>query len=181
MTDEEKLVLKARELDPQAWSHIFDRHYGSVYAYVCRRVGSPPLAEDLTASVFVRALEGIGKYKYRGIPLAAWLMSITRNLVIDHFRRAGRSPQEPLDLELISKEPSPEQVAEQAVLREQLRGALEHLTEEQRQVVVLRFVDGLSSQEVSHLLDKPEGAIRALQHRALASLRRFLQREEEDA
>lgn len=115
----------------------------------------------MTASAFLRALEGIGKYKYRGIPLAAWLMSITRNLVVDHFRRAGRSPQEPLDLELISKEPSPEQIAEAAVLGDQLQGALEHLTEEQRQVVVLRFVDGLSSQEVSHLLNKPEGAIRA--------------------
>jgi len=70
LTDEEKLVLKAKELDARAWSCIYDRHYRSIYAYVCRTVGSPSLAEDLMANAFLLALEGIGKYKYRGIPLA---------------------------------------------------------------------------------------------------------------
>ena len=181
MTDEEKLVLDAKAMDPQAWSHIFDRHYRSVYAYAYRRVGNPSSAEDLAASVFVRALEGIDRYRYRGIPFAAWLMSIARNLVVDHFRRTGRSPEQHLDFELVSKEPSPQQMAEQSLLKDQLNEALGHLTEEQRQVVVLRFVDGLSSREVAHLLDKREGAIRALQHRALASLRGLLSNEEEHA
>jgi len=144
-------------------------------------VGNPSQAEDLAANVFVRAVEAIGRYKYTGIPFAAWLISIARNLVVDHFRRAGRSLEEPLEVDLVSKGPSPEQEAEQAVLRAQLQGALEHLTEEQRQVVVLRFIDGLRSTEVAHLLNKPEGAIRALQHRALASLRRLLSKGEEDA
>ena len=181
MTDEETLVVKAKELDPEAWSQIYRRHYQAKFAYAYRRLGNRTLAEDLAASVFPKGLEGIGKYKYRGTPLVAWLITMTRNLVADHFRRTGRTPQQPLDLEIVSKGPSPDQLAQEALQRERLYKALESLTNEQRQVVTLRLIDGLGTQEVGHLLNKSEGSIKALQHRAMVSLRQLLSEEVKDA
>ena len=180
MTDEEKLVLAAKELDPAAWTHMYDGYYRTIYAYVYRRVGNSSLAEDLTASVFIRALEGIGKYKYRGTPLIAWFLTITHNMVVDPFRRNGRAPEVPLNLKLVSRDPSPDQIAEANLQKERLHKALGRLTEDQRQVVTLRFIDGLNISEVSHLLDRPEGTIKALQHRAIGSLRRIMTEEVRD-
>ena len=90
MTDEEKLVIGAKELDPDAWRQIYDRDYRKIYFFIYRRVGNSSLAEDLTSGVFLRALEGIAKYKYQGFTLTAWFLAISRNLVADHFRRTGR-------------------------------------------------------------------------------------------
>ena len=180
MTDEEKLVIGAKELDPEAWSQIYDRDYRKICSFIYRRVGNSSLAEDLTAGVFLKALEGIAKYKYQGFALTAWFLAISRNLVADHFRRTGRAPEQPLNLELTSGRPTPEQLAEGTWQREALYQALDHLTEEQREVVTLRFIDGLSTAEVSHLLDRGEGAVRALQHRAIASLRRIMTQEAQD-
>ncbi len=174
MTTEEKLVLGAKELEPTAWTQIYSRDYRKIYCFIYRRLGESSTAEDLTANVFLKAVEGINNYKYRGFSLTAWLLAISRNLVADYFRRIGRSPEVPLNMELISRNPSPDQLAETAWETEELYKALGHLTEEQRQVVILRFIDGLSTAEVSYLLNRAEGAIRALQHRALASLRRIM-------
>jgi len=102
------------------------------------------------------------------------LLTIGRNQVADHYRRMSGSPEQTLPLDRASESPSPEQLAEATLQREELYRALDHLTEEQKQVVTLRFIDGLSTAEVSYLLDREEGAIRALQHRAVASLRRIM-------
>ena len=180
MTDEEKLVIGAKELDQEAWSQIYDRDYRKIYSFIYRRVGNTSLAEDLTAGVFLKALEGIAKYKYQGFTLTAWFLTIGRNLVADHFRRTGRAPEQPLNLDLTSGKPAPEQLAEDAWQREDLQRAMENLSEEQRQVVTLRFIDGLSTSEVGHLMNRKEGAVRALQHRAIASLRKIMTKETQD-
>ena len=180
MTDEEKLVMGAKELDPEAWCQIYDRDYRKIFSFIYRRVGNPSLTEDLTAGVFLKALEGIAKYKYQGLTLTAWFLAISRNLVADHFRRTGRAPEQSLNLDLTSGNPTPEQLAENTWRREVLYRALERLSEEQRQVVTLRFIDGLSTSEVGHLMNRREGAVRALQHRAIASLRRIMTEETRD-
>ena len=180
MTGEEKLVISAKELDPEAWRQIYDRDYRKIYYFIYRRVGNATLAEDLTAEVFLKALEGIAKYKYQGFALTVWFLTIGRNLVADHFRRSGRAPEQALILDVTSGKPTPEQLAEGNWQREVLYQALEHLNEEQRQVVTLRFIDGLSTLEVSHLMNRREGAIRASQHRAIASLRRMMTEETRD-
>ncbi len=180
MTDEEKLVVGAKEMDPEAWRQIYDRDYRKIYFFIYRRVGNSSLAEDLTSGVFLRALEGIAKYKYQGFTLTAWFLAISRNLVADHFRRTGRAPEQPLNLDVTSGKPTPEQLVEGTWQREVLYQALEHLSEEQRQVVSLRFIDGLSTSEVGHLMNRREGAVRALQHRAIASLRRIMTEETRD-
>ena len=177
MTDEEKLVIGAKKLDPEAWRRIYDRDYRKIYTFIYRRVGNSSLAEDLTSGVFLRALEGIAKYKYQGFTLTAWFLAISRNLVADHFRRTGRAPEQPLDLDVASGKPTPEQLVEGTWQRGVLYRAMEHLNEEQRQVVTLRFIDGLSTSEVGHLMNRRGGAVRALQHRAIASLRRIMTKE----
>ena len=174
MTAEEQLVLNAKQFNPEAWTQIYDRDYRTIYSFIYRRVGASALAEDLTSGVFLKAVEGIAKFKYRGTSLTAWLLTIGRNLVADHYRRMSGSPEQTLPLDRASEGPSPEQLAEATLQREELYRALDHLTEEQKQVVTLRFIDGLSTAEVSYLLDREEGAIRALQHRAVASLRRIM-------
>ena len=98
----------------------------------------------------------------------------------DHFRRTGRTPEQPLNLDVKSGRPTPEQLGEGAWQKEALCRALEHLSEEQWQVVNLRFIDGLSTSEGGHLMNRRDGAIRALQHRAIASLRRIMNEETRD-
>ena len=112
MTDEERLVIGAKEMDSEAWGQIYDRDYRKIYFFIYRRVGNSSLAEDLTAGVFLRALEGIAKYKYQGFTLTAWFLAISRNLVADHFRRTGRAPEQPLNLDVTSGKPTPEQLVE---------------------------------------------------------------------
>ena len=121
-------------------------------------------------------MESIEKYSYRGAPISAWLYRIARNLVIDHQRRGNRL--KPLDEVEHTRHMSenPVELAEKRLDWEELRSALGELTDEQREVVVLKFVEDLQNQEVAAIVGKNEGSVKALQHRALRSLRRVLER-----
>ncbi len=171
--NEVELVQAAKALDASAWSAIYQRHYRQVYGYIFFRTHDREQAEDLTADVFVRALRGIGGYSYRGTPLLAWLYRIARNVTADHrkamSRRAGR--------EAAGLEGEPQDAADViggAVERVDMRAAIAGLTDEQQQVVLLRFYERMSAAEVAMVMGKTEGAVKALQARALNSLRRRL-------
>ncbi len=132
-------------------------------------------AEDITSDVFVRALEGLKSFEYRGVPFSAWLYRIARDRVIDYYRRSSRQKAAvALDESLHATVESPEQAVLHGFELQELQGALEQLTEEQRLVVVLRFLGGKSLEEVARQLGKTEGAVKSLQHRALAALGRAL-------
>lgn len=172
MPEERELVMRARAGDGLAFAQLYEAYLGRVYRYVAYRVGCKEDAEDLTGQVFLRALESIGSYQWRGLPFSAWLFRIAHNLVVDHYRRRGRGGA-------VSLEEVPEPVGpggdplvglEMADVRE----ALSHLTEAQRQALLLRLVAGLSVAETARAMGKSPGAIKALQHAGLAALRRRL-------
>jgi RNA polymerase sigma-70 factor, ECF subfamily len=172
--DIERLVETARAGDAAAFGLLFDHYYRPVYRFIASRVGQPADAEDLTQLVFLKALEALPRYEARGVPFAGWLFRLARNAVIDHVR----TRRDHADLDTIADRPTSERGPdEQAVLHGELRAmgaALAELTDEQSEVVALRFFAGLSVREVAAAMGKKEGTVRGLQFRAIAALRRRL-------
>ena len=174
MQFEESLVRRAQQRDTTAFGAIYEEYFDRVYRYILVRVGTRADAEDLTEQVFLKALESIGSFTWRGAPFGAWLFRIAQNLVIDFQRRKARRQTTPLeDWESVATD-DPERDVELKMDLEELVAAVGKLTEAQRQVVALRFAGGLSIAETAGVVGKSEGAIKALQHSALASLRRIL-------
>jgi RNA polymerase sigma-70 factor (ECF subfamily) len=174
--DEKALIEQAKHRDPEAISELYNRNVDAIYRYISFRVNDSVTAEDITAEVFLKALESIEGYTDTGLPFSAWLFKIAHARVIDHWRRGQRRPQVELDESLPSEEdglPAPGAGMENADLNQ----AINLLNAEQQQVVVLKFQMGLSNEEISHIMGKTEGAIKALQHRALASLARILEKQ----
>jgi RNA polymerase sigma-70 factor (ECF subfamily) len=176
--DESRLVQQAKNGDPAAFAELYSRHHPAIYRYVLFQVGDVAVAEDLASEVFVRLVEKIDQFSYRGRPLLAWLYTVARNLVTDHHRRAERSPLLPLDEQQEADTTGPEQVAERRLMAEEVIAAVAGLTEGQRQVVLLKFIQGLDNETVAQTLGKSVGAVKSLQHRALAELRIVLERHQ---
>ena len=173
-SDERELVRRAQQRDRGAFAEIYERYHSTIYTHIYYRVGDPSTAEDLTSEVFVRVVGSIDGFVYRDRPLLTWLYTIARNLIIDHRRRAGRATMLPLDERLENGSEDVERAAELALSRRRLAVALDELTDDQRHVIILRFIEGRSLEEVAEIVGKSVGAVKALQHRALDSLRRVL-------
>ena len=174
---EDELVAAAKEHDEQAWSEIYSRHVEKIYSYIYFRVGDRSTAEDLAADVFVRAISGIHKYEYRGTPLLAWLYRIAHNVTADYRKSAAkRATQETTELaaEIEYSVDSISMLDE----RSDMMQALRSLTDDQQQVIVLRFYGGLSNAQVAQVVNKPETAVKALQARGLRALKRILSEPE---
>ena len=173
--DEARLIQQAKKGDPSAFAEIYDRHQPAIYRYIFYQVDDSATAEDLTSEVFVRLVEKIDRFTYRGRPLLAWLYTIARNLVTDYHRRAGRLLPLPLDERLVAGTDVPEETIEHRLAQRRLAAAVARLTEDQRQVILLKFVEGLDNETTAQTLGKSVGAVKSLQHRALAALRRILE------
>ena len=157
---------------------VYKKYRPSIFNYIFYRVGDPDLADDLTSDVFVRMVDKYDLSTGNDRPIAPWLFAIARNLVIDYHRRAGIIGWQSLSEDTSANETSnPVKQSEKQSLQECLIRALDYLTEDQRQVILLKFIERRTNQEVGDLLGKPEGAIKSLQHRALAGLRRALEKE----
>jgi len=176
--DEPSLIERAKRYDQKAISELYKRHVQSIYRYIYYRVGDVNVAEDLTADVFLRALEGLEGFTYRGIPFSAWLHRIAHARVTDYFRQQARRELLPLDERLVATEKGLQAMLEARLDHEELQSAIAQLTTDQQQVIILKFVEGLSNAEVARILGKSEGAVKSLQHRALNSLQRIMGREE---
>jgi RNA polymerase sigma-70 factor (ECF subfamily) len=170
---EEALVAAARGLGSEAWAEIYRRHAEQVYAYIFYRIGDRHVAEDLAADVFVRAIAGIQRYEWRGTPLLAWLYRISHNVTADYRKTAAkRSARETAE--------APEEIEERVDQlqahdeRSDMMQAIRSLTDDQQQVLILRFYGGMSNAQVAKVVAKPETAVKALQARGLRSLRRKL-------
>ena len=173
---EADLMARARDKDPEAWDILYSTHYRAIYRYAYLRVSNVHTAEDLAADVFLQTVRSIGRYRYRGIAFRAWLYRITHNLTADHCRRARTRPGP----ESLREEPvigAVRDIAGQVAAWSDLRTAVRELTEQQQQVVLLRFVEGLSLAEVAEATGKSQGAIKAMQHRAVVRLRKLLDGE----
>ncbi len=174
MTPIPDVIQRARNGDVAAFGEIYDTHVDSVYRYLLYRVREPSDAEDLTSEVFTRAFANIHRYRWQGKSFLAWLYTIARNAVTDRRRRDRPTVELDNAYGLAAEGPT---AHDRAVLGEEvdaLRGAVKYLTGEQQEVLVLRFIENMSSREVATILGKNEGAIRALQFRALGRLRKIL-------
>ena len=159
---------------------LYDQHHERIFRYVWSRVGDRYLAEDLTGDVFARMLAALPDYTPTGLPFRAWLYRIAHNLLVDHFRKAGKYVAVPLDA-LDAQDPVGDDSisgVDRKLTLEHLNHALSQLDPAHREVVVLRFASGLSLREVALVLDKTEAAVKSLQHRGLAALRRALAPEQ---
>jgi RNA polymerase sigma-70 factor (ECF subfamily) len=176
------LVQRAQAGDAEAFAQIYDRYHDTVFRFIYFRVGSAGrhLAEDLAADVFCRALKNIDRFAWQGRDFGAWLMTIAKNLLTDHFK-CGRYRLEVVTGNVLDgdeaergPEGSPEDAVVDHLTNLTLLGAVKQLNAEQRQCIVLRFLNGLDIAETARAMGKNEGAIKALQYRAVRSLRRAL-------
>ncbi|REE98003.1 sigma-70 family RNA polymerase sigma factor [Thermomonospora umbrina] len=175
------LVLRARDGEADAFGALYDLYVELVYRYVYYRVGAHPLAEDLTSDTFLRALRRIGDFSWQGKDFGAWLVTIARNLVADHFK-SSRFRLEICTPDLLEPDrPGPDRTAEdperrvlEAMTNRALLSAIQRLGSEQQECVTLRFLHGLSVAETALVMGKKTGAIKALQYRAVRSLARML-------
>ncbi len=171
------LVKRAQEYDEAAIEALYQTYYPKIYSYAFLQMGDVQAAEDLASDVMLKMIESINKYRFRGLPFGAWVFRIARNRLIDLHRRRRRRGEVDLSETLSSGLASPQALAERALERGQLQVALKHLTDEQRQVIVLKFIQGFDNRSAGKIMDRSEGAIKSLQHRALGSLRRLLYQE----
>lgn len=172
MPGEEELIRRAKEHDVQAWAEIYEQNFDRVYRYILIRVGNVMEAEDLAEQVFLKALQSMHSYSWRGVPFSAWLFRIAHNLVVDSQRQLSRREKSLPDF--IPGDENPARVVEESALKEEMIIALDRLTAAQRRVIELRFAAGLSTEETARAMGKSAGAIKALQHSALVSLRKIL-------
>jgi RNA polymerase sigma-70 factor (ECF subfamily) len=176
---EEDLVRRAQRRDPEAFGQLYEEHFDRIYRYVVLRVRNQADAEDITQQVFLKALENIGSYRWRGMPFASWLFRIAHNLVADYWKKKSRekvaavAPEE-IDQMVEESANDPAALAELNFDMKQLATACEQLTDGQREIVSLRFAGGLSVAEAAKVMGKSEGAVKVLQHVALVKLRRIL-------
>jgi RNA polymerase sigma factor (sigma-70 family) len=172
--DEHLLVERAGNRDAEAFGELYDMHVVRVYRHIYYLVNSISEAEDLTAQTFLQAWEAMERYEDRGVPFVSWLLRIAHNLAISHLRSRREGSQ--LHDGLVDHDTlrDPEKVAERAADEERVRKAILRLGNEQRQVIILRFVEDLEYPEVAEIVGKSVAAVRVIQHRALCSLRKIM-------
>ena len=175
------LVARSQAGESEAFGLLYDRYVDLVYRYIYYRVNNPSLAEDLVSETFLRALRRIDSFTWQGRDFAAWLVTIARNLIADHFK-SGRYRLEITTEDILETGPTqttdgPENLVLDALTNETLLTAVKKLNPEQQECIVLRFLQGLSVSETALAMGKNDGAIKALQYRAVRALARLLPEE----
>jgi RNA polymerase sigma-70 factor (ECF subfamily) len=168
-----RLVERAQLGNRDALEELYLIHFDRIYSYLHLSVGNRHDAEDLTTQTFVRMLEAIGRFRWREVPFSAWLFRIAHNLAMDHFRANRRvQTEEKVPEPEGAEELSAEDQALHSLGRAGMLELIEGLSSEQRQVLTLKFLYGFANSEVATILGKTEGAVKSMQHRALASLQK---------
>ncbi|MCK8681141.1 MULTISPECIES: ECF subfamily RNA polymerase sigma factor, BldN family [Streptomyces] len=170
------LVERAQAGEADAFGRLYDQYSDTVYRYIYYRVGGKATAEDLTSETFLRALRRISTFTWQGRDFGAWLVTIARNLVADHFKssrfRLEVTTGEMLDANEVER--SPEDSVLESLSNAALLEAVRKLNPQQQECVTLRFLQGLSVAETARVMGKNEGAIKTLQYRAVRTLARLL-------
>jgi RNA polymerase sigma-70 factor (ECF subfamily) len=172
--DELSLVRRAQQHDEMALTQIYEENFDRIYRYIVLKIGDRTEAEDMTQQVFINVLKSISSYKSKGMPFTSWLYRIAHNQVVDFLRKKSRRTLVPLDESMPSMADDPESTAVRRIEIERLAVAAKKLTPAQQEVVSLRFAAELSVAEVARVMGRSEGAIKALQHSAIVTLRRVL-------
>jgi RNA polymerase sigma-70 factor (ECF subfamily) len=170
------LVEKAAGGDFEAFGELYNIYLDRIYRYVFYQVKDKMTAEDLLEEIFVKAWKAIGSYRGKGQAFSAWLYRIAHNYLVDYFRKSQK--RRSLEIERVAIVASDEGEFEKRATRQELLEALSCLRDNQRQVIILKFIEGLDNREISQIMGKSQGAIRILQMRALAILQKILGSEE---
>ncbi len=176
---EQQCLQKAIAFDRTALSAIYDTYQPLIYRYIYHHIGEMETTRDLTAEVFRRLLQALRNKNGPDQKLKAWLYRTAHNVVIDYYRRQQHRRHLSLDETLLIAGDDPVALAERQISAEVVRAALQNLTPDQKQVISLKFLEGFSNAEIAEVMGKPVGAVKSLQHRALAALQRQLLKDRE--
>lgn len=177
MKNERALLRRAKRCDEKALGELYDLWALRIYAYICRRVSDSHLAEDLTADVFIRVLQAVRTGHSWRTSFQTWIYRIAHNLVVDHYRRKPPDNDLALDDRQVAVDDDPISAVATRFSNQRLGAAIRRLTVDQQQVLALRFGEGMTAREAAQVVGKSVGAVEALQHRALAALRRILEKD----
>jgi RNA polymerase sigma-70 factor (ECF subfamily) len=167
-----RLVESAAAGNIESFGEIYSIYLDRIYRYVIYQVRDKATAEDLSEEIFWKAWRGLAKYRWDGHPFSAWLYRIAHNQIVDYFR-TNRKYQN-IEMESLAGDTDPEQELSRKQMERLLVSAVYSLPEQQRQVIILKFIEGLDNQEIEQIMGKKQGAIRMLQMRALTTLRQKL-------
>jgi RNA polymerase sigma-70 factor (ECF subfamily) len=167
--DDRPLIERVRRGDQDAAKELYERYFDRIYNYVYARLGRAEDAEDLAIDTMTRSLTRLDLFQDQGVAFSSWVYRIAHNATIDHYRKQGKASLVPLEGAVLPQSADPS-----GIEGEDLRAAVRELTEEQQQVLILRFFQDLSAAQAAEIMGKSIGAVQALQHRALGSLERTL-------
>ena len=159
---------------------LYMEYYDKIAHYASCHISNKTDAEDIAGEVFLKALESLGSYKKRGIPMQAWLFKIAHNLVVDYLRKMSKRKVVDIESITVTSDESPEMAAEVNIEIDRVKKAMGLLTQEQRQVLSLRFLGELTSKETAAIMGKSDGAVREMQRAATVKLRELLALENND-
>lgn len=176
---DDSLIERAIAHDRAAFAALYDQYVDRVHRHVRYRLSDRTEAEDITQEVFVRAWKAIPRYRHTGAPFLAWLTTIAHNLIIDSYRAASKTVSlEKAKIAEQHDEVDLEAVVDSTLNRERVRNAIVRLKRDRQRVILMRFIDGLNYREIAAAMNKSEGAVRVIQHRALRELREILERQQ---
>ncbi len=173
--DDEQIIKRVKSGESEAFGILYEQYAEVIFRYVYSHLDGRLDAEDLTEEIFLRAWRALPKYDERGLPFTAFLFRIARNSLIDHYRQR-KVVQSIEDVELQSHEAGPEEAVEVRIENGALRETLAKLREDYRNVLIFRFLSGLSPEETAEVMQRSVGAVRVLQHRALSALKDQMER-----
>ncbi len=173
--DDEQVIKEVKSGDAEAFGVLYEQYAEMIFRYVYSHLGNRLDAEDLTEEIFLRAWRALPKYDERGLPFSAFLFRIARNSLIDYYR-SHKIVQSIDDLEMQSHEAGPEELVDTKIENHDLRKTIAALREDYRNVLIFRFLSGLSPEETAEMMQRSVGAVRVLQHRALSALKDLLER-----
>lgn len=170
------LVKKAKGRDPEAFGRLYDEYVDQIFRYIFYKVGNFQESQDLTGQTFLKAFENIDSYEMRDVAFSSWLYRIAHNLVVDYFRKESKREKVPIEEQspTPSNRGNPVDTVMADLDSERLYRAMQKLTHNQREVLVLKFIDNLSNAQVSEIMGISVGAVKSTQKRGLLSLNRIL-------
>lgn len=173
--DDEQVIKQVKNGDAEAFGMLYDQYAEVIFRYVYSHLENRLDAEDLTEEIFLRAWRALPKYDERGLPFSAFLFRIARNSLIDYYRQR-KVVQSIDDIEIQSHEAGPEEAVDIRIENNDLRNRIGELREDYRNVLIFRFLSGLSPEETAQVMQRSVGAVRVLQHRALSALKDLMDR-----
>jgi len=171
---EEKLIREAKQGKTESFSKLYDHYLAPIYRFIYLKVNQRETVEDLTHEVFLNAWQNIRSYRLQGFPFSSWLYQIARNRIIDYYRtRKNHVSLENIDPDIVKTAGSVELALDQEFSLEKITAAIRNLGDDQQDVLLMRFIEDLPHQEIAQILEKSEGAVRLIQHRALNELKKL--------